>query len=375
MRDQLEMCAPCLFGLEAPVAAELRDMGAQDVRAQNGRVLFSGDEGILARANLRSACAERIAIRVGEFPAASFEELFEGAKTLPWEEYLGREDAFPVTGSCLSSRLRSVPDCQAILKKAVVSRLQERYSLSWFPESGPLHRVRFLILKDRASLLIDTSGEGLHKRGYRRDSNEAPLKETLAAALVRLSRLREDGRFYDPFCGSGTLLIEAALFAVGIAPGIQRSFAAEEWAESDPAVWQRERELARSLEHRNTGFQAWGGDIDPVCAALTRANAAKAGVGELIAVEQRDAAEFRPQGERGCLVCNPPYGQRLADLEQARSLCKTMGRVFEQKPGWSYGILSPEDDFEKLFGRRASKRRKLYNGSIACQFYQYFSGR
>lgn len=374
MRSKNTFCAPCLLGIEGLAAEELRTLGCENVRAENGRVLFEGDEAILARANIGSRYAERIMLLAGEFPACSFEELFQGVKTLPWEELLGEEDEFPVTGSCLSSQLHSVPDCQSIVKKAIVERLKERYHISWFPETGPLHRVRFRILKDRVSLLVDTSGDGLHKRGYRRESTEAPIKETLAAALVKLARVRPDGNFLDPFCGSGTLLIEAAMTAMQIAPGKNRRFIAETWKNARPELWRRERERAADLEDRSRGFHATGFDIDPAAVELTLSNAKKAGVGEAVSAQLRDVKDFSCDSRYGCVVCNPPYGERLLDRETARQLYQIMGRVFLRQPGWSYGIITPDEDFESLFGRKADKRRKLYNGMIKCQFYQYFKG-
>lgn len=368
----LRFCAPCLMGVEALLAQELREMGCGDVQAENGRVLFSGDGRTLARANLNSRFAERIALLVGEFPAGSFEELFQGVRELPWEAFLSRDDAFPVTGSCLSSTLHSVPDCQSIIKKAVVERLKGKYGISWFPETGPLHRIRFLLLKDRASLLLDTSGEGLHKRGYRRESTEAPIKETLAAALAKLSRVGPDSVVFDPFCGSGTLLIESALLALNIAPGVNRSFLAETWADADLPLWRSERERALSLERRDRGFSAFGSDLDPAAVDLTVQNARKAGVGDRVCARAGDVRAFAPETGGGKVLCNPPYGERLLDLSAARELYRAMGRVFPRKPGWSYGIISPDEEFERLFGRRADKRRKLYNGMIRCQFYQYF---
>ena len=372
--EQLTYAVPCLMGVEGLVAQELRDMGCEQVQAENGRVLCQGGWETLARLNLNCRYGERVLLLVGEFTARSFEELFQGAKALPWEEFLGREDAFPVTGSSLTSQLHSVPDCQAIVKKAIVERLKEKYHLSWFPESGPLHRVRFRILKDKVSVMLDTSGEGLHKRGYRRESNLAPLKETLAAALCKLSRLRPDGHLIDPFCGSGTVLIEGALLAGNIAPGLRRSFQAEEWPQMEGKLWRRERERARDLERRDGTFTAQGYDIDPGAVALTLENARKAGVREQITAQVRDVEDFLEEGPYGCVVCNPPYGERLLDGEEARRLVGVMGRVFQPRRGWSYGILTPEPDFEKLYGRRADKRRKLYNGMIPCQFYQYFKG-
>ena len=361
MQDRMTLCVSCLLGVEGLVARELTAQGCAEVRAENGRVLFSGGEAAVARANLWTRCGERVGILVGEYEARTFEELFQGALALPWEDFLGREDAFPVTGSSLSSALHSVPDCQSILKKAIVERLKRRHRVTWFPETGPVHRVRFRLLKDRVSLLLDTSGDPLYKRGYRTESNLAPLRETLAAALVTLARVRPDGTFYDPFCGSGTLLIEAALLAQNRAPGLDRSFAAETWRESDAAVWQQERSRAWDLIRRDADFTATGSDLDPACIELTPANA-----------HLGDARRFAAAGPYGCVVTNPPYGERLLDRSAAQELYRALGPVFPRQKGWSYGILTPEEDFEALFGRRADKRRKLYNGMIPCQFYQYF---
>lgn len=370
---EMTYSAACLMGVEGLAARELRELGCRNVRAENGRVLFEGGWEILARANINSRYAERVGILLGEFPAESFEELFQGVKALPWEDFLGSGDAFPVTGSSLNSRLHSVPDCQAIIKKAVVERLKSRYHLSWFPEDGALHRIRFRILKDQVSILIDASGAGLHKRGYRPASSAAPIKETLGAALVNLMRLRSDGNFLDPFCGSGTLLIEAATAAMKIAPGINRSFAAESWENMDRLVWKKERERARDLERRDSGFHAAGYDIDPAAVELTLENARRAGVGGQVSASVRDIRRFQEEAPYGCVVCNPPYGQRLMDQRASQELCREMGRVFLPRRGWSYGVITPEENFEKLFGRPADKRRKLYNGMIRCQFYQYYN--
>ncbi|MCI9224781.1 MAG: class I SAM-dependent RNA methyltransferase [Acutalibacter sp.] len=362
--------ATCLLGVEGLLAQELRDMGCEDVHAENGRVLFSGGWDILARANICSRFAERVGIQMGDFQAKSFEELFQGVKALPWEEFISREDAFPVSGSSLNSQLHSVPDCQAIIKKAVVERLKKSYRQDWFTEDGPAHRIRFRIMKDQVSVVLDTSGAGLHKRGYRPASNAAPIKETLAAALVKLSRLRSDATFYDPFCGSGTLLIEAATMAQNVAPGIGRRFQAEVWEQTPAGVWERERDRARSMERRDTGFTATGYDIDPEAVGLTRENAKRAGVN--VTARVQDIKDFERFTEYGCVVCNPPYGQRLMDQKTAQDIYRQIGRIFMPKRGWSYGVITPDEDFEDLFGRRADKRRKLYNGMIRCQFYQYY---
>ena len=366
------MVCPCLLGVEGLVAGELRRMGAENVEAQNGRVAFSGSSEMLARANLWSRCGERIQILVGEFTARSFEELFQGVRALPWERWIGKRDAFPVKGSSLSSKLASVPDCQSIIKKAVVERLKQRYFVQWFEETGTKYQIQFLILKDRVSLMIDTSGVGLHKRGYRANSAVAPIKETLAAAMVSLSRVRKDGRLIDPFCGSGTILIEGAMRAKNLAPGLGRRFAAENFSCLDEKVWKTERERARELVQRDVPFEALGFDTDPAAVALTGENAKKAGVADCVHVKKQDFSQFRADGDSGCVICNPPYGERLLDLRQARELYRIMGREFERKRFWSYSIISPDETFEACFGRKADKRRKLYNGMIRCQYYMYF---
>lgn len=372
--EEMTFSATCLLGVEGLVAQELRDLGCGSVRAENGRVLFGGGWDILARANLNSRFAERISVLMGDFPAFSFEELFQGVKALPWEEFLGSRDAFPVSGSSLNSRLHSVPDCQAVIKKAVVERLKGRYRVGWFAEDGPQHRIRFRILKDQVSIMLDASGAGLHKRGYRPAANAAPIRESLAAALLKLMRLRPDATFYDPFCGSGTLLIEAAYMAQNIAPGMGRRFAAEAWGDVQRIAWQRERERAKDLERRDTGFTATGYDIDPEAVELALENAKRAGVSGCVRAAVRDIRDFREDSRFGCVVCNPPYGQRLMDQKAAMELYRQMGKVFQPKGGWSYGVITPEEDFEKVFGRPADKRRKLYNGMIRCQFYQYYRG-
>lgn len=371
MKD-FQLVCPCLLGVEGLVADELRRMGAEEVEAQNGRVAFSGSEEMMARANLWIRCGERVQILMGEFPARSFEELFQGVKALPWERWIGRKDAFPVKGSSLSSKLVSVPDCQSIVKKAVVERLKQKYSVQWFEETGAKHQIQFLLLKDRVSLMIDTSGEGLHKRGYRANSTVAPIKETLAASMVSLSRVRRDARLMDPFCGSGTILIEGAMHARNMAPGIGRSFAAEEFACVPKEVWQRERERAMELERPDVPFEAFGYDVDPAAVSLALDNAKKARVGDCVHLKKQDISQFRAEGESGCVICNPPYGERLLDVQQAREIYRLMGEAFERRHFWSYSIISPDETFEDCFGRKADKRRKLYNGMIRCQYYMYF---
>ncbi len=369
---KIDFVIPCLLGMEGLISRELKEMDAENVAAENGRVLFSGDEYLLARVNIRSRYAERVQILVGEFEARSFEELFEGTKALEWEKWIGETDAFPVKGYSINSALFSTRDCQAIIKKAVAERLKTKYHKEWFEETGPVHQMQFAINKDKVSLLIDTSGPGLHKRGYRTDANDAPIKETLAAALCSISFLKPYHKLYDPLCGSGTILIEGALMAKNIAPGINRNFSAERFDVIPREVWSAEREAARSLERECNDFRAFGSDIDGRAIEIAAANASRAGVADLVMLARADVRSFRPSTERGTLITNPPYGERMMSLEECENLYRDMGRVFERRQGWSYTIISPDEEFETAFGRKADKRRKLYNGMIKCQAYMYF---
>lgn len=364
--------APCLFGLEAPLAEELRSMGAENVNAENGRVLFSGDEYILVRANICSRYAERIQILVGSFEAHTFDQLFEGTKKLPWEAWISKKDRFPVKGYSLNSDLFSVSDCQSIIKKAVVERLKFKYKIPWFEESGELFQIQFAILKNRVSLLIDTSGVGLHKRGYRPAANAAPIKETLAAALCSFARLRGYHTLYDPMCGSGTIAVEGSMLVNNIAPGLQRSFSASEWSFIDSSVWNKEKDRAKSLEKPFDDFVCYASDTDRRSIEIAYGNARRAGVDKFIRFGKRDIADFKPMSEKGTVIVNPPYGERLMDIKSAEELYKIMGEKFKQERGWSYYIITADDDFEKVFGRKADKRRKLYNGMIKCQYYMYY---
>ncbi len=368
----IKFSAPCLLGLEGLVAQELRDMGALNVEAQNGRVDFEGDENILARANICSRYSERILIRMGEFRAVSFEQLFQGVKNLPWEAWIGKTDAFPVKGYSLNSKLFSVSDCQAITKKAVVERLREKYGISWFEETGPVHQIQFSIMKDRVTMFIDTSGVGLHKRGYRPVANNAPIKETLAAAMAELAKLRHYHTLYDVCCGSGTILIEGAMKALNIAPGLHRAFISERFENIDQNVWREERMRATDSVIQDADFMAYGSDIDFRALEIARENARRAGVGMKIDLSKRDLKDFVRKSEKGTVICNPPYGERMLDIESAEEIYRTMGKMFTQERGWGYYIISPDEDFEKCFGRKADRRRKLYNGMIKCQLYMYY---
>ncbi|MBQ0083203.1 MAG: class I SAM-dependent RNA methyltransferase [Clostridiales bacterium] len=370
--ENINMVAPCLFGVEGILADELKRFGLQNVAAQNGRVLFSGDFNTLALVNINSRYAERVLINMGQFKATSFTELFEGVKALPWENYIGKKDAFPVNGHSLDSALFSIPDCQSIIKKAIVERLKTKYNISWFEEAGSEYKIRFSIMKDEVTLMIDTSGEPLHKRGYRSKSNAAPLKETLAAAMCDTARIYPDTCIYDPFCGSGTILIEAALHAMHKAPGLGRYFAAERFSCIPDKVWREERTRAMDAIRHDITFEAHGFDIDPECVELTLSNAKKAGVEKLVKASVADVKDFKTNEGRSLVITNPPYGERLLDVRQAEELYKTMGEVFLKQEGKKYYIISPHDEFEKFFGRPSDKRRKFYNGMIKCQLFMYF---
>ena len=370
--EKINLIAPCLFGTESIAADEFRRMGFTEVVTENGRVKLSGDCNMLARANICSRFAERILINVGEFYAATFTELFDGVKALNWEDFIGKDDAFPVNGWSIDSQLHSIPDCQSIIKKAIVERLKLKYSVSRFSETGPEYKIRFSIHKNSVTMMIDTSGEGLHKRGYRRNSNAAPLKETLAASMCDLARIYPDTQLFDPFCGSGTLLIEAALMATKTAPGLRRFFAAERFGFIPEKVWREERTRAQDLILHNVDFRAQGFDIDKNAVELTFENAKKAGVSKYVKAAVADIRDFTPPEERCLTITNPPYGERLLDVKAAEELYTVMGRRFEEGFGRKYYVISPHDEFEKHFGRTADKRRKLYNGMIKCQLFMYF---
>lgn len=368
----MTFCATCLLGIEGLVANELRHHDIENVRAENGRVLFDGDMSALARASICSRYAERILILVNEFTATTFEELFNGVNEVDWSLYLDVCDAFPIKGSSINSKLTSIPACQKIIKKAIVENLKKTYHTDWFEETGAMHRIHFLIIKDKVSIMIDTSGDGLHKRGYRENANEAPIRETLAAAMVDLSRVRRNHIVCDPFCGSGTILIEAALKALNIMPGVMRSFICESWKQSDPEVWQQERERARQLQNKECTFKAFGFDIDDRALKIAKENAEKAGVSDRIVFDNRDIADFESDEDYLCVITNPPYGERLLDVNEAERLYRIMGQKFQRRDRYSYTVISPDDDFEKCFGRSSDKRRKLYNGMLKCNVYMYF---
>ena len=367
---EIQFTVPCLFGLEGLCGDELRRLNMENVRVENGRVLFSGDETALAKANLWLRTGERVLITLGSFPARSFEELFQGVYHLPLEDFIPKDGTFPVKGHCLNSQLMSVPDCQAIVKKAASRRLGEKYGLSWLPETGDKYQLQFSIMNDQVNLYLDTTGPGLHKRGYRAVGNEAPLRETLAAAMVQLTRYRGREFFWDPFCGSGTITIEAALIAKNRAPGLMRKFAAQSFPWIAPEIWDDLRREAKEKEF-NGNYHILGSDNDPRCVSLSMANARKAGVADCIRFRDGDATKMSLPTDTGILVTNPPYGQRMLEQQSAQRLYAALGRHLKYANGWKKYIITSEPEFEHYFGRRADKKRKLYNGMIQCNYYMY----
>lgn len=369
---KLKISCPCHFGLESVLSGEMKRLGFENVISENGKVSFYGNFSDVAKANICLRTAERVLIEVASFTALSFEDLFQGTMSVNWEDFIGKNEAFPVKGWSLNSKLHSVPDCQSIIKKAVVKKLEKVYGISYFEETGAKHQIQFSILKDKVCLYLDTSGEGLHKRGYRKNSNAAPIKETLAAGILDIARVKHYSKVYDPMCGSGTFLVESFLRAANIAPGLRRGFAAEKWQLFDGSVWREARGEAMSKINRNIEFRAFGSDIDANAVFLSKENARKSEAGSLISVTCADVKDFTLPKEKSIIICNPPYGERLSDIKTAENLYKTMGKIFVPEKDISYFIISPHEDFENLFGRKATKKRKLYNGMIKCNLYQYF---
>ena len=366
-----EFVVPTLFGLEGPAANELRRMGLDNVRAENGRVRFEGDGLACAKANLRLRTGERVLLLLGSFEAKTFDQLFEGVKALPLADYIPRNGQFPVKGYCLNSALHSVPDCQRIIKKAAAVNLGRAYNSQWLPEDGQMHQLQFSIVKDRADIYLDTTGAPLFKRGYRPGHVAAPLRETLAAALVDFARYRGRDAFCDPFCGSGTIAIEAALIARNRAPGLNRTFSARKWGCFAPKVWAEAEEEARSLEYRGE-YHIFASDADPRAVALSRENARRAGVAEDITFSVADARQFVPPMEKGVVVCNPPYGERMLEKKEAQLLYGQFGAAMARTEGWKKFIICSDADFERFYGKTADKKRKLYNGMLQCNLYMYF---
>lgn len=362
---------PCYFGTESTAAFEVRRLGAENVQVSDGRIRFEGNVDLIAAANINLRCAERVLLLLASYKATTFDELFDGVYSIPWEELLPKDAAFPVKGSSLSSTLSSVPACQSIVKKAIVKRLMKGHSIQTLPETGSQYQIRVALRKDIAEIFLDTSGDGLHKRGYRKNSNAAPLKETLAAAIADLARVRQDSKVFDPFCGSGTLIIEATQKALHMAPGLRRRFAAEKYAFVPEESWRKARSEALAAIKKDVEFTAVGTDIDPIAISLAQKNARLAGVAEYCRFEVADVADFTPPAE-ALILTNPPYGERLGDLSQAVALEKTLGNQWKKNPTTGCYVITADSGFEQNFGKKANRRRKLYNGMIPCQVYMYY---
>lgn len=372
MAAKFQITVPTLFGTEATVAYEIRALGYETTEVADGRVTLNGDWEAVAVLNVNLRCGERVLIKLADYNAEVFEELFQGAYSIPWEEFIGENDEFPVVGSSLKSQLHSVPACQSIIKKAVVKRLFLRYGRERFEESGPRHTIRFSIMKNRCRIYLDTSGNPLYKRGYRTEGVAAPMRESLAFSMIDVSRWRGDRPFIDPFCGSGTIPIEAALYALNIAPGIRRRFAAESWGCMDKSLWNDAREEAAENENQGAETHIFASDIDSKAVETAKANAARAGVAERITFAVCDMAKAHEFSEKGIVMCNPPYGERLMDKKSCEALYRAMGKKFARYTQAAKLILTSHEEFEKHYGREADKRRKLYNGMLKCYLYQYY---
>lgn len=376
--NNLKMVCPCLFGLESVLARELKYIDAQNIKVTDGKVFFEGSFETLIDANINLRTAERVLIVMNEFKATSFEELYQGVFSADWGGFIKKNDKFPVKGWTLNSILKSEPACQSIIKKAIVEKLKKTYKTSWFEETGALYQIQFSIQKDNVLIMLDTSGVGLHKRGYRKSSVLAPIKETLAAGIVSLARVNSKSNVCDPCCGSGTLLIESALFALKIAPGLNRRFISEDWDIISASNWNLGRQRAISKINKDSSFMAFGSDIDQKAIEIAKTNAKRAGISSRINFQTKplkdfdfqDFEYFNASKDGFVILCNPPYGERLLEISQAREIYKTIGQKFLNKN--SIYIISPDEDFERLFGLKATKRRKLYNGMIKCQLYMYF---
>ncbi len=370
--SKITLIATLTFGLEAVVKYELESLGFENLAVSNGKVEFEATANDIPTANLWLRAADRVLLKMGEFRAVTFDELFEQTRALPWEAWITEDGQFTVTGKSVKSTLGSVRACQSIVKKAVVERLKTAYHREWFEETGPEFTIQVSLLDDVAQLTIDTSGSGLHRRGYRQQAGAAPLKETLAAALVQLSFWNKGRLLIDPMCGSGTILIEAALLGRNIAPGLNREFAAEGWPAISPKAWRGARRAARRAI-QPADLQLFGYDIDAAGIEAAQANAEQAGVGDAITFEQKALDDLWIDKQYGIVISNPPYGLKLADFKALNKLYITLNKMFRKKKGWSLYILTADKKFPDYFKRAAPDRvRKLYNGAIEVNYYQYY---
>lgn len=373
--EYIELIATTTFGLEAVAKRELIDLGYSDLKVENGKIIFKAQKKDIPRANLWLRTADRVLLKIGEFKALSFEELFQKTKELPWDEWISEDGNFVVEGKSVDSKLYSISDCQSIVEKAIVERLKTRYDVDWFKKTGAKYTVEVSLLKDIATLTIDTSGEGLHKRGYRDRAGDAPIKETLAAAMILLSYWNKDRVLLDPFCGSGTIPIEAAMIGRNIAPGLDRKFVSEEWDIIEKAHWSKARQEAFQAIDNDSQIHILGCDIDRRSILRARDNAANLGLDEDISFFIKDMRDVDINDEYGVIITNPPYGERMGEGEEVRNLYMDFGKKFRKLDTWSIYVITSEEKFEKLYGKKADRRRKLYNGRIKVDYYQYYGPR
>lgn len=372
---KFKLIATTSFGLEAVVKRELINLGFEDIKVENGKVTYTSDEEGIAKSNMWLRSADRVLLKLGEFKALTFEELFQGTKALPWEEWITEDGEFTVNGKSVKSRLFSISDCQAIVKKAIVDRMKTKYKTEWFKETGPKFTVQVSVLNDIATLTIDTSGAGLHKRGYRAEAVKAPIKETLAAAMIQLSYWKHDRVLLDPFCGSGTIAIEAAMIGKNIAPGMNREFASMEWPRVGKDIYKKVKVEAYKAIRNDVDLRIFASDIDKDAINIAKENSIEAGVDDCINFKAISLRAINIKDKFGVIICNPPYGERLGEKKQIMKLYGKMGTYFEEKRTWSKYIITSEKDFEKAYGKKAARKRKLFNGRIEVNYYQYFGPR
>lgn len=371
---EYDLIATTTFGIEGVTAKELKALGYEGLKTENGKVHFQGDEMDIAIANIHLRTADRVFIKMAEFEARSFEELFQGTKNVKWNKIIPKDGVMHVVGKSIKSTLHSVPDCQSIVKKAIVTQMSEAYGIDRFSEDGTIYKIEVSILKDKVTLSIDTSGVGLHKRGYRENAGAAPLKETLAASMVLLSRWKEDYILVDPFCGSGTILIEACMIMQNIAPGLNREFVSENWPIMPPNIYSQVRDGARkAIKHKD--IKLLGYDIDHRVLRTAKENARKAGVLDYIEFQERDFRKFSNKHKYGFIISNPPYGERLSDKNEVKELYGIFGEYKRKYEDWEFNVLTSYEEFEKDFGIKSTKNRKLYNGKLKCYYYQYFDNK
>lgn len=368
----IELIATATFGLEAVVKRELTNLGYSDLKVENGKVIFTGTEKDIPRANYWLRTADRVLLKIGEFKALSFEELFEKTKELPWDEWIPEDGNFVVEGKSINSKLYSISDCQRIVEKAVVEKLKTKYNVDWFEKTGVKYTIEVSLLKDIATLTIDTSGEGLHKRGYRERQGDAPIKETLAAAMILLSYWNKERVLFDPFCGSGTIPIEAAMIGKNMAPGLDRNFASEKWPRVKKEYWQEAKKEAFEAMDTENKLHILACDIDRKSILRARDNAANFGLEDDIAFFIKDFRDAELKNEYGVVITNPPYGERIGEKEEVKQLYKDLGIRFKELDTWSVYVITSDEEFETHYGKKANRKRKLYNGRIKVDYYQYY---